>query len=74
MEITVNDRGSPLASTGDIMLIQETMKVKGFYKGAIDGIAGSATMRAVKAYKKKNNMPVDNRLTLAFIDHIRNET
>ena len=74
MEITVSDRGSPLASTGEIMLVQETMELKGFYSGAIDGIAASETMRAVRAYKKKHNMPVDNKLTAAFIEHIRNDT
>jgi len=74
MEITVSDRGSPLASTGEIMLVQETMKILGLYNGAIDGIAASETMRAIKAYKKQNNMPVDNKLTSAFIEHIRNDT
>lgn len=56
------------------MLVQETLKIRGFYNGPIDGIAASETMRAVKAYKKKHNMPVDNKLTSAFIDHIRNDT
>ncbi|MFK7854339.1 MAG: peptidoglycan-binding protein [Granulosicoccus sp.] len=74
MEITVNDRGSPLASTGEIMLVQETMQVMGLYSGAIDGIAASETMHAIKQYKKKHNMPVDNKLTAEFIEHIRNET
>lgn len=74
MENTVNDRGSPTASTGDIMLVQETMAIRGFYTGPIDGIAASETMRAIKAYKKKQKMPVDNKLTSAFIEHIRNDT
>jgi peptidoglycan hydrolase-like protein with peptidoglycan-binding domain len=74
MEITVNERGSPLASTSEVMLVQETMAVLGLYNGPIDGIAASETMRAVKAYKKQRNMPVDNKLTSAFIEHIRNDT
>ena len=52
-------------------MIQESMKVAGFYQGAIDGLAGSLTYAAVRAYKKKHHMPVNNQLQDEFIDHLR---
>ena len=71
--MSVNDRGAPLASTQEVMMIQEAMATVGFYSGAIDGLAGSNTMRAVRAYKKQSHMPVNNALTDEFITHLRNE-
>jgi len=65
------DRGAPKVSTGDVMLVQESLQVKGLYQGAVDGIPGSKTMRAVRAYKKQNNIPVNNQLTDDFVSHLR---
>lgn len=69
--MSVNDRGAPTASTHDVMMIQESMKVAGFYRGEVDGLAGTATFSAVRAYKKKHHMPVNNQLTDEFIEHLR---
>jgi peptidoglycan hydrolase-like protein with peptidoglycan-binding domain len=69
--MSVNDRGAPSAPTHEVMMIQESMKVAGFYRGDIDGQAGTLTFTAVRAYKKKNHMPVNNQLTNEFIDHLR---
>jgi len=68
------DRGAPPVSTGDVMLVQESLQVKGLYKGEIDGIPGSQTLRAVRSYKKQNNIPVNNRLNAEFISHLRSAT
>jgi len=62
------------ASTEDIMMVQETMKVMGLYDGDIDGLAGTATFRAVRAYKKSINLAPNNTLSSEFIDHLRNDT
>lgn len=69
--MSVNDRGGPTAPTHEIMMIQESMKVAGFYRGEIDGLAGSLTFSAVRAYKKKHHIPVNNQLTDEFIEHLR---
>lgn len=63
-----------MASTSDIMLVQESMKVAGLYQGAIDGLPGIKTLSAVRAYKKRQGMPVDNTLDDGFITHLRYET
>lgn len=64
----------PSASTGDVMLVQETMKVLGLYEGSIDGLAGTETLRAVRAYKKSVHMAPDNKLSDEFINHLRTQT
>lgn len=69
--MSVNERGATTASTHDVMMIQESMQVAGFYRGAIDGLAGPVTFTAVRAYKKKYHMPVNNHLTAEFIAHLR---
>jgi lysozyme family protein len=71
--MSVNDRGYPLARTEDIMMIQETMQVMGLYDGVVDGLAGSKTFRAVRAYKKSIHMAPNNSLTEGFIEHLRTE-
>jgi len=62
------------ATTEDIMMVQETMKVMGLYTGAIDGLAGTETYRAVRAYKKSIHLAPNNHLDEEFIRHLRNET
>ncbi len=74
MSAKVNRRGSPLASTGDIMLVQESMKVAGLYHGEIDGQPGIQTLSAVRTYKKRHGMPANNTLDDDFIAHLRYET
>lgn len=69
--MSVNERGYPLAATEDVMMIQETMQVMGFYDGAVDGLAGSKTFSAVRAYKKSIHMAPNNALTQEFIEHLR---
>ena len=56
------------------MMVQETMKVFGLYDGAIDGLAGTQTFRAVRAYKKSVHLAPDNSLGSEFIEHLRNDT
>ena len=65
------NRGAPDISTSDIMMVQETLQVKGMYRGEIDGIPGSETLRAVRSYKRQNNIPENNRLTVEFVAHLR---
>lgn len=64
----------PSASTSDVMMVQETMKVLGLYEGRVDGLAGTKTLRAVRAYKKSVHMAPDNKLTEEFIEHLRTQT
>ena len=47
--------------------IQRALKAKGFNPGPIDGVLGSGTMAAVKAFQRKNNLPVDKYLNIATV-------
>ena len=69
--MSVNNRGAPTASTHEIMMVQETMKVLNLYHGEVDGLAGPLTYTAIRAFKKAHHMPVNNLLTDEFIVHLR---
>jgi len=65
------NRGAPDVSTSDVMLIQESLAVQGLYKGEVDGIPGSRTLRAVREYKKSQKLPVNNVLNAEFVSLLR---
>ena len=43
----------------DVSAVQKRLKQWGYYDGAVDGIFGAATERAVKLFQKKNGLKVD---------------
>ncbi|MEE9447317.1 MAG: peptidoglycan-binding domain-containing protein [Arenicellales bacterium] len=47
--------------------IQNALRVKGFNPGVIDGIIDVDTMRAVNAYQRATNLPVDEYLNIATV-------
>lgn len=51
---------SKYGSSGkEVRQIQTKLKNWGYYKGNIDGIYGSQTLKAVKDFQKKNGLTVD---------------
>ncbi len=74
MQQKLSERGATTASTSDVMMVQETMSVFGLYQGKIDGLAGSKTYAAIRAYKKSVNMAPNNAITAEFISHLRENT
>ena len=51
---------SKYGSRGDeVRKIQEKLKRWGYYSGNVDGIYGSQTLEAVKAFQRKNGLTVD---------------
>jgi hypothetical protein len=51
---------APASGGDDIKKLQEALKVKGFYKGEINGQKDSATDEAIKAFKVANKLPADS--------------
>jgi len=49
-------------STDDIPLVQQRLREKGFYYGAIDGIAGPETRRAVRKFQESVGLYPDGNL------------
>lgn len=45
--------------SNEVSQIQEKLKRWGYYNGSIDGIYGSKTLSAVKAFQRKNGLTVD---------------
>ena len=56
------------------MLVQEAMRHLGLYDGPVDGIAGARTRIAVRAYKRRNGMVVDDRMGAELVEHVRATT
>ena len=50
-----NDYG--YGNTNTVVEVQRRLARAGYYHGAIDGIIGSQTRRAIRAYERDHNMP-----------------
>lgn len=44
---------------GEVKEVQRRLKEWGYYKGTVDGVYGTGTVAAVKAFQKKNGLPAD---------------
>ena len=52
----------PRGSTGStVKQIQTKLKNWGYYSGSVDGVYGSATEKAVRAFQQKNGLTVDGK-------------
>lgn len=50
-------------STGNVVVqIQTKLRDQGFYSGAVDGVFGSATEKAVKSYQARYGLTVDGKV------------
>lgn len=62
---------SKMGSRGEeVKQIQTKLKNLGFYKGSIDGIYGSATVKAVKAFQKSKGLTVDGIAGTQTLKHL----
>lgn len=50
-----------------ITQIQRALKAEGYNPGAIDGVIGNETMKAVNAFQRDNKLPVDKHLNMQTI-------
>ena len=57
---TTSDRG--LTDDATVAAVQRRLARAGYYHGAIDGVIGEGTRRAVAAYERNNGLPVDGRI------------
>ena len=58
-------------SRDQVIEIQAFLSERGMYSGPRDGIAGSGTRAAVKAYQKSAGLPPDGHLDWEFLNHVR---
>lgn len=59
------------ARSRDVLTAQVLLDRAGHSPGVIDGLMGSNTARAIKAYQRANGMTVDGRLSGALLDKLR---
>lgn len=45
-----------------VVAVQQELAQAGYYRGAIDGVIGDGTRRAIRAYERANRLPVDGRI------------
>jgi hypothetical protein len=45
-----------------VVAVQQELARAGYYRGAIDGVIGDGTRRAIRAYERANGLPVDGRI------------
>ena len=68
-------RDVPQSSGGDgdqsvIARVQEILARKGYYKGPIDGVAGSRTYYAIRAYQRDHKLPPTGRVNNALLEEL----
>lgn len=57
----VTSDGVPVGGNDVVKVYQRDLKRLGFYKGAVDGVAGPETKAAVKAFQKANGLVADGK-------------
>lgn len=65
------DKPTPEPVKEDIMEIQQALADLGYQPGPVDGNAGRMTTRAIEAYQKQADLPVDGEITLALLENLR---
>jgi hypothetical protein len=54
-----------------IVEVQRRLASAGYYRGAIDGVIGSGTRRAIRSYERSHGLPVDGALSERFLAMMR---
>ena len=50
-----------------VVHVQRRLAAEGYYHGAIDGVIGSGTRRAIRTYERSHGLPVDGVLSRRFL-------
>ena len=45
-----------------VVQVQRRLASAGYYSGAIDGVVGSGTRRAIRAYERSHGLPIDGQI------------
>ena len=69
--MSVNRERARSASTYEVMLVQESLRVAGLYDGPIDGVPGAGTKLAVRAWRRRHGLPVSDALDADLVAAMR---
>lgn len=51
--------------------VQEGLAARGYFRGPVDGVVGTATQRAIRRYQADQGLGVDGVVTLGLVNHLR---
>lgn len=68
---TTVDQMPPGMANAYVRGIQEELAIHGYRPGAVDGIAGARTVRAIRAYQRDAGLPVNGLATKELLDHLK---
>ncbi len=65
--------GRPVSSNGGsvVTTVQQELARAGYYHGEIDGVIGDQTRSAIRAYERRNGLPVDGRIDRDLLQTMR---
>ena len=72
--------GAATAALADHMLretvksVQRMLAVLGYDAGIVDGVAGSKTTSAIRAYQERTGLEIDGEPSQMLVDHLKRET
>jgi membrane-bound lytic murein transglycosylase B len=61
-------------SRDQVMQLQTALKEQGFYEGETDGIVGSRTRKAIRAYQTKAHLPEDGHASWALVKQLQKQS
>ncbi len=61
--------GRAVGSAGSVVAdVQQELARAGYYRGSIDGVIGTQTRNAIRAYERRNGLRVDGRIDSELLD------
>lgn len=69
---TVIYQGNPAGSNNGSVVtqVQRRLARAGYYKGAIDGVIGAGTRRAIRNYERDHRLPVDGQIDEQLLEQL----
>jgi peptidoglycan hydrolase-like protein with peptidoglycan-binding domain len=70
-EPILSEEGSALVDRNDVKKMQESLRIRGYYRGQVDGLFGLRTQASIRAYQKAQNLPITGQVDTRTADGLR---
>lgn len=67
-EPILSEEGPALVDRNDVKKIQESLRIRGHYRGKVDGVFGLRTHASIRAYQKAQNLPITGQVDTRTAD------
>jgi peptidoglycan hydrolase-like protein with peptidoglycan-binding domain len=64
----LSEEWSALADRNDVKKMQESLRIRGHYRGKVDGVFGLRTQASIRAYQKVQNLPITGQVDARTAD------